>query len=88
MAAPKSTGRPKGSASRVTMDVKELARDYTEEAVLALAQVMRGADSDAAKVAAAKELLDRGHGKAKQVVDATVAATVEKLTRSIVDPRA
>lgn len=70
------------------MDVKELARDYTEEAVLALAQVMRGADSDAAKVAAAKELLDRGHGKAKQVVDATVAATVEKLTRSIVDPRA
>lgn len=70
------------------MDVKELARDYTEKAVLALAKVMLKSENEAAIVAAAKELLDRGHGKSKQVLDATVAATVEKLTRTVVDPRA
>jgi hypothetical protein len=86
MSAPKSPGRPKGAKNKQTLDVKELARDYTEEAILALASVMRG-DDTSAKVSAAKELLDRGHGKAKQVVDANVTGTIEKLTRTVVDPK-
>lgn len=88
MSTRKPPGKPQGAKSRVTLDVKELARDYTEEAVLALAKVMLKSENEAAIVAAAKELLDRGHGKSKQVLDATVAATVEKLTRTVVDPRA
>lgn len=65
-------GRPPGATNKQTLDVKELAQDFTEEAVLALASIMRQSDSDASRVAAIKELLDRGHGKSKQTVDANV----------------
>jgi len=61
--------RTKGATNKQTLDVKELARDYTAEAVEALAYLMRHAESEAAKVAAVKEILDRGHGKPKQAVD-------------------
>lgn len=82
MSAPKSPGRPKGAKNKQTLDVKELARDYTEEAILALATVMRG-DDTSAKVSAAKELLDRGHGKSKQVVDANVEGRFTEIRRTI-----
>lgn len=81
-------GRPKGATNKQTLDVKELARDFTEEAVRSLAQIMRKGESEAARVAAIKELLDRGHGKSTQVVDANVSATVQTITRKIVDPGA
>lgn len=42
------------------------ARKYTSDALETLAQIMRGGESEAARVAAAKELLDRGHGKSAQ----------------------
>jgi hypothetical protein len=60
-------GRPKGSPNKATAELKELAREYTTEALDALLSVMRAADG-AAKVAAAREILDRGYGKASQVI--------------------
>lgn len=65
-------GRPKGGLNKATADVKAVAQIYTEEAVNALAVIMRTSESDAAKVAAIKELLDRGHGKSPQSLDANV----------------
>ena len=90
MAVPKGTrigGRQKGTPNKATADVKEAAKQYTAEAVAALATIMRNSDSDAAKVAAIKEILDRGHGKARQSLDANVAATFTELRRTLVDPR-
>lgn len=81
------TGRPKGSANKQTLDVKELAQDYTEEALKALADIMRQGESEAARVAAIKELLDRGHGKAKQAVDVAGGLIVHSIKRTIVDPK-
>jgi hypothetical protein len=72
MAVPKGTrigGRRKGTPNKATADVMAVASVYTEEAIQALAQIMRDSDSDAAKVAAIREILDRGHGKAKQSID-------------------
>lgn len=46
----------------------DLARSYTEEAVEALVEVMREGDSDSARVAAAKHILDRGWGQAPQTI--------------------
>lgn len=60
------SGRPKGSVSKVTADVRAQAGKYTPEALKTLCAIMRGSDSDAARVAAAKEILDRGHGKSAQ----------------------
>lgn len=69
MAAGRKTGgRKKGTPNKATADIKALAQVYTNEAVEELAVIMRGSDSDAARVAAIKELLDRGHGKVPQAV--------------------
>jgi hypothetical protein len=61
-------GRPKGSPNKATAEVKALAQQYTAEALERLARIMRKGKSDAAIVAACKEILDRGHGKATQPV--------------------
>lgn len=90
MAVPKGTrigGRQKGTPNKATADIKAVAQEYTAEAVEALATIMRNSDSDAAKVAAIKEILDRGHGKAKQTVDATLAATISAVEWRVVDPK-
>jgi hypothetical protein len=46
-----------------------LARQHTEEAVAALLRIMRKADAtDSAVVTAASYIIDRGWGKASQVI--------------------
>lgn len=86
---PKTGGRKPGVTNKVTRDVKEAAQEYTEEAMQALAGIMRTGESEAARVAAIKEILDRGHGKAKQSVDvdANVKASITEVRRTLVDPR-
>ncbi|MGB9153118.1 MAG: hypothetical protein WCD70_08540 [Alphaproteobacteria bacterium] len=65
----KTGGRVAGTPNKATAQIKTLAGAYSAEAVDILISVARNADSDAAKVAACRELLDRGHGKAKQTID-------------------
>ena len=48
----------------------ELARAHTEAAINALASVMNGASSEAAKISAANAILDRGWGRARQEAEA------------------
>lgn len=64
-------GRPKGAANKATIDIREAAQQYTELALRTLVQVAESGDSAAAKVAAANAILDRGHGKPKQSVEAS-----------------
>ena len=75
MAAPKhpggnaGKGRPPGVPNKATAAVREIAQQYTVEAVEALAAVMRDASaSHSARVSAATALLDRGHGRPTQPV--------------------
>jgi hypothetical protein len=69
------SGRPKRDA-----DLQRAARSYTPEALMILARIMRAEKTqDAVRVAAARELLDRGWGKAAQTVHSSV-------TRVPVDP--
>jgi hypothetical protein len=64
-------GRVKGTPNKATAAIKEIAGQYTEQAVLTLVSVLAGGEGipPAAQVAAAKELLDRAHGKPGQSVD-------------------
>ena len=58
-------GRPK-----LIGEVRDLARQFTEEAVETLASIMRNPESPTpARVAAAQALLDRGWGRAAQQVE-------------------
>ena len=80
--------RTKGATNKQTLDVKELAQDFTEAAVKRLASIMDNDEAPhAAQVAAARELLDRAHGKPKQAVDVAGALTVNSIKRTIVDPK-
>ena len=58
-------GRPKLPPEVV--HVREMARLYTEAAIQALVEVL-ASDSASGRVAAANALLDRGWGKAEQVI--------------------
>lgn len=64
-------GRQKGTPNKVTNDLKALAQAHTPEAIKKLVDHMRG-DNPKASVAACKEILDRGHGKAVQFSEAKV----------------
>ena len=61
-------GRKKGTPNKATADIKAIAQKYTAEAVRTLAKLMRDSESDAARVGAIKEILDRGHGKSAQAM--------------------
>jgi hypothetical protein len=50
-------------------DAKALALDYAPAALAELARLAASADSESARVAAIRELLDRGFGKARQAVE-------------------
>ena len=60
-------GRTKGAPNKATASIRDIARLYTDQAVMALVGVLSD-ESPAARVAAAKELLDRAYGKATTVL--------------------
>jgi hypothetical protein len=55
-------GRPKGVPNRATRDVRLAAQKYTARSMAVLAKFLKHEDPKVA-LTAAKELLDRGHGK-------------------------
>lgn len=61
-------GRTAGTPNKVTVELKGAAREYTDQALKTLAQIMLAGESEPARISAAKELLDRGHGKATTVI--------------------
>lgn len=70
MAAGRKTGgRKLGTPNKNTADIKALAQLHAEDAVKELVRIFGKSESDAARVAAIKELLDRGFGKPKQSLD-------------------
>jgi hypothetical protein len=63
--SPKSGGRKKGTPNKITSEVKELAQRFGEEVIDQLHHIATNKkSSDGDKIAAIKELLNRGYGKA------------------------
>jgi len=74
-------GRPSGRKNKITADVKEIAQGFGMEAMQGLIDIARDPKSPpAAKVAAIKEVLDRGYGKAKQHTELSGGVTYNVLT--------
>ena len=62
-------GRIKGVPNKATASIREIAREYSDEAFEALVSVVRDAQAPhAAKIGAAKEILDRAYGKSTQPI--------------------
>ena len=62
----KTGGRQRGIPNKVTAELRDAAREYTADALKELARLAKHAKGEAARVAACRELLDRGHGRAPQ----------------------
>lgn len=86
----KTGGRAKGTPNKATADIKALAMAHAPTAMRELARLATKAESEAARVAAIKELFDRGFGKAKQSVEVdgsvTGAVTVQYVTSPAAPP--
>ena len=71
-----SAGRPKGSRNKLTAaanaTLTELAKAYTTEMLGVLVYLARNSDSDGIRATCAFGLLDRGHGKPKEHIEANV----------------
>jgi hypothetical protein len=59
-------GRPRGAVNKATADVRLLARSHGPAAIAELVRLSTKACSEGVRVAAIKELLDRGYGKSPQ----------------------
>ncbi|HET6926049.1 MAG TPA: hypothetical protein VFI48_04260 [Hyphomicrobiaceae bacterium] len=72
------SGRKKGTPNKVTAEIKELAQKYGPEAIAELTRLATRAESEAARVAAIKELLDRGYGRAVQSIEGSMTYGVSE----------
>lgn len=73
------SGRKRGTPNKVTRALKEVAGEYSDEAIQTLVDVMRDPETPpAVKVAAADKLLDRAHGRPAIAVEATVSGKMDK----------
>jgi len=59
----KTGGRKPGVPNKVTRELKEIAQQYTTKAIHTLLDIMEHGQTEAARVAAAREVLDRGYGR-------------------------
>lgn len=62
-------GRPKGVPNKAGRELRELAQQYTEDALAALVKIAKEGESEAARVSAATALLDRGYGRPTQAME-------------------
>jgi len=82
---PKTGGRVAGTPNKATAEVKRAAQAYTEQALRTLGAILSNEDMPAAaRVAACREILDRGHGKPMQAVEISAPedSRAERLARA------
>ena len=76
-------GRPPGRSNVATTAMRrtlgELAREHTGEAVAMILTVMRSGETDAIRLAAAVQLLDRGYGRPQAAVAVSASREGEGL---------
>jgi hypothetical protein len=68
---------------KTPLDLKSLARGYTETAIKTLGGIAETGAQEAARVSAAIALLDRGWGKPNQPTEAKIEGSVEVILRDI-----
>jgi hypothetical protein len=67
------SGNP-GGRPKVLGDVQELARQHALRVIVELARLALKAKSETARIAAIRELLDRGYGRPRQAMEVSVPA--------------
>ena len=73
-------GRKAGTLNKVTADIKALAQSYAPRAVEELAHLALTAQSEQARIAAIKEILDRAYGKSHTTAEVSTPRNVRDLS--------
>lgn len=74
----KTGGRQRGTPNKATAEVRAIAQRYSAAALGVLASIMRNKKAPpAARVAAAKEILDRAHGRPAQAITGADGAPIQ-----------
>ena len=84
----KTGGRQKGTPNKVTADLKKLAGKHGKEAVAAILTIARSAENEQTRLAAWRELLDRGFGKPAQYNEIGGGAPLRLIVETGVPSRA
>jgi len=79
----KTGGRVAGTPNKATRELKDIAREYGEEAIDRLVKLMRAAESEQVQAAACKELMDRGYGKPSQSIGLGQAPDLEPIETAV-----
>ncbi len=72
---------------QVPLDLRSLARGYTETAVKTLGGIAKTGESEQARVSAAVALLDRGWGKPNQPHDAKIEGELRITIRKMLNDK-
>ena len=78
-------GRKRGALNAATINVRELARQHTENAINALVELLNNPESPQ-RALAANSLLDRGYGKPKVMNDLDLAPIIARLQSGELTP--
>ena len=74
--------------AKAAVDIRKAAQRYGKRAIEALWEIAAAAESDSARIAAIKEILDRGYGKESRAASSeTEQAIIKRIERIIVDPK-
>ena len=76
--SPKTGGRKKGTPNIMTRELKEICRQEAPTLVKELIRLATSADSEVVRVAAIKEMFDRGFGKAAQPIEGSMTYGVSE----------
>ena len=64
-------GRKAGIPNKANAEIKSVAQQYSAEAIEKIVYLMRNAETEQVRLAAAKEIVDRVHGRPAQSVEHT-----------------
>ncbi len=79
--------KPRGDA-KAAVEIRKAAQSYGKRAMAILWAIASKAESDNARIAACKEILDRGYGKESRMPSTEQEqAVIRRIERIIVDPK-
>lgn len=72
-------GRGPAVSNKIPEEVRRLAQNYSRSAIRRLADLIENGESHAVQLAACREILDRGLGKARQEIDITTSGEIREI---------
>ncbi len=79
-------GRKAGTPNKIAHDFSEIARRFGPQAIRAIQKLAKHAQSEQVRLAAWKEILDRGYGKPLATATVQETGKIEVIHRVIVYP--